>query len=184
MSNFPKLREPRFNNYTYTLKTLLWFIFSFSIWFSALQKVMFILRAFFQFNKSNCQIRPTFSILINVIVKIKYWSRLEKVKIMSIRSQAKILGTLATVAGAMIMTIVRGPNLDLPWTRAGNVTGHHQGEVNLHHSIKGALMITIGMFCWACFMILQVNNFIITNCKKLYQLIHDIYIKTITSMNM
>ncbi|KAK4396266.1 WAT1-related protein [Sesamum angolense] len=81
--------------------------------------------------------------------------RLEKVKLMSIRSQAKIIGTLATVAGAMIMTLVRGPNIDLPWTKVMTDHARQQGEVNLQHSIKGALMITVGCFSWACFMILQ-----------------------------
>ncbi|KAL0375179.1 UNVERIFIED_CONTAM: WAT1-related protein [Sesamum radiatum] len=81
--------------------------------------------------------------------------RLEKVRLMSIRSQAKIIGTLATVAGAMIMTLVRGPNLDLPWTKVMTDHAHQQSEVNLQHSIKGALMITVGCFSWACFMILQ-----------------------------
>ncbi|KAK4478584.1 hypothetical protein RD792_014070 [Penstemon davidsonii] len=81
--------------------------------------------------------------------------RLEKVKVMSIRSQAKIIGTIATVAGAMIMTLVRGPDLDLPWTRGQSIHVHNQGEVTLQHSIKGAVMITIGCVSWACFMILQ-----------------------------
>ncbi|KAL0426349.1 UNVERIFIED_CONTAM: WAT1-related protein [Sesamum latifolium] len=82
--------------------------------------------------------------------------RLEKVTLKSTHSQAKIVGTLATVAGAMIMTLVRGPNLPLPWTKEGSKHGNHQGEVDLHHSIKGAVMIIIGCFSWACFMILQV----------------------------
>ncbi|KAL0409820.1 UNVERIFIED_CONTAM: WAT1-related protein [Sesamum latifolium] len=81
--------------------------------------------------------------------------RLEKVRLMSIRSQAKIIGTLATVAGAMIMTLVRGPNLDLPWTKVMTDHACQQNAVNLQHSIKGALMITVGCFSWACFMILQ-----------------------------
>ncbi|PIN15064.1 hypothetical protein CDL12_12295 [Handroanthus impetiginosus] len=81
--------------------------------------------------------------------------RLEKVKLMSIRSQAKIIGTLATVAGAMIMTLVRGPNIDFPWTKHATNHAHQQGVISLEHSIKGALMITIGCFSWSCFMILQ-----------------------------
>ncbi|XP_011077436.1 WAT1-related protein At2g37460-like [Sesamum indicum] len=82
--------------------------------------------------------------------------RLEKVKLKSTHSQAKIVGTLATVAGAMIMTLVRGPDIPLPWTKEGSKHGNHQGEIDLQHSIKGAVMIIIGCFSWACFMILQV----------------------------
>ncbi|KAG8376447.1 hypothetical protein BUALT_Bualt09G0064300 [Buddleja alternifolia] len=95
------------------------------------------------------------NVLPAITFVIACFFRLEKVKFMSIRSQAKIIGTLATVAGAMIMTLVRGPHIGLPWTKGGNIISHHQGEVNLQHSIKGAIMITIGCFSWACFMILQ-----------------------------
>ncbi|KAL6520991.1 hypothetical protein OROGR_017560 [Orobanche gracilis] len=82
--------------------------------------------------------------------------RLEKVKVMSLRSQAKIIGTVATVSGAMIMTLVTGPNIDLPWTRQEGLTHSHKlTQVNLQDSIKGAIMITVGCLSWACFMILQ-----------------------------
>lgn len=80
--------------------------------------------------------------------------RLEKVKLKCIRSQSKVLGTAATVAGAMIMTLAKGPLLKLFWTRASTNQQQTNG-VDLQSSIKGALMITAGCFCWACFMILQ-----------------------------
>lgn len=75
---------------------------------------------------------------------------------MSIRSQAKIVGTIATVAGAMIMTLVRGPDIGLPWTHGRSSHENQNNGVTLKHSIKGSIMITIGCFSWACFMILQV----------------------------
>ncbi|KAL1549490.1 WAT1-related protein-like protein isoform X2 [Salvia divinorum] len=99
--------------------------------------------------------------MVNVLPAITFvmaWCfRLEKVELMSVRSQAKILGTLATIAGAMIMTLVSGPNLDLPWTRSGPTHDLHsqQPQISLQHTIKGALLITIGCFSWAAFMILQ-----------------------------
>ncbi|XP_012847465.1 PREDICTED: WAT1-related protein At2g37460-like [Erythranthe guttata] len=77
--------------------------------------------------------------------------RHEKVKMTSTHSQAKIIGTLVSIGGAMIMTLVRGPNLDLPWTR-GNHQDHKNGE-DFNNSIKGALMIAIASFAWAGFMI-------------------------------
>ncbi|KAL7091415.1 hypothetical protein ACP275_12G104400 [Erythranthe tilingii] len=77
--------------------------------------------------------------------------RHEKVKMTSTHSQAKIIGTLISIGGAMIMTLVRGPDLDLPWTR-GNHQDHKNGE-DLNNSIKGALMIAIASFAWAGFMI-------------------------------
>ncbi|KZV26064.1 hypothetical protein F511_13942 [Dorcoceras hygrometricum] len=81
--------------------------------------------------------------------------RLEKIRLMSISSQAKIIGTLATVAGAMIMTLVEGPNIGLPWTKQVSGHAHQQSQKNHQHSIKGAIMITTGCFSWACFMIFQ-----------------------------
>lgn len=81
--------------------------------------------------------------------------RLEKVKLKSIRSQAKVVGTLATVAGAMVMTLLKGPVLDLFGTHGSNTHNQQSGGVNLQNAIKGSVMITIGCFSCACFMILQ-----------------------------
>ncbi|KAJ4704745.1 WAT1-related protein [Melia azedarach] len=83
--------------------------------------------------------------------------RLEKVNLKSIRSQAKLFGTLATVAGAMIMTLVKGPIIELFWTKAAAANHGGQGSngTTIHNSIKGALMITAGCFSWSAFIILQ-----------------------------
>jgi drug/metabolite transporter (DMT)-like permease len=80
--------------------------------------------------------------------------RLEKLNLRSIRSQAKVVGTIATVAGAMVITLVKGPVVELIWTK-GKISHEQQSAVNLHHSITGALMITVGCFSWACFVVLQ-----------------------------
>ncbi|GFP90334.1 wat1-related protein at2g37460 [Phtheirospermum japonicum] len=95
------------------------------------------------------------NVLPAITFVIACFLRLEKVKIMSIRSQAKIIGTLTSVAGAMVMSLVTGPNIDLPWTRHGANHAHYQTKVNPQHTIKGAIMITVGCLGWACFMILQ-----------------------------
>ncbi|MED6121079.1 hypothetical protein PIB30_026702 [Stylosanthes scabra] len=79
--------------------------------------------------------------------------RLEKVKIRSVRSQAKVVGTLATVAGAMVMTLIKGP--ELFGFQGSNAHNQHNNGANLHDVIKGSIMITIGCFSWACFMVLQ-----------------------------
>lgn len=85
--------------------------------------------------------------------------RLEKVKIRSLHSQAKITGTIATVGGAMVMTLMKGPPVDLFSTggKAYHLNEQATAGVSLHNSMKGAIMITVGCFSWACFMILQVN---------------------------
>jgi len=89
--------------------------------------------------------------------------RLESVKFQSIRSAAKVVGTVTTVGGIMVMTLVKGPALDLFWTKgpsAQNTVG-----TDIHSSIKGAVLVTIGCFSYACFMILQVRIFS-KNIKK------------------
>nr|GMD52856.1 WAT1-related protein At2g39510-like [Ipomoea batatas] len=83
---------------------------------------------------------------------------LEKVKMRKLHSQAKILGTIVTIGGAMIMTLVKGPNIGLPWTKH---THHIQTQTTLHSQqdfIKGAVMVATGCFCWASFYILQANT--------------------------
>jgi hypothetical protein len=69
------------------------------------------------------------------------------------------MGTIATVAGAMVITLVKGPVLELIWTKGKVYQEHQQGGTNLQQSIKGSIMISIGCFGWACFMILQVKCF-------------------------
>ncbi|KAK7355661.1 hypothetical protein VNO80_14921 [Phaseolus coccineus] len=78
--------------------------------------------------------------------------RLEKINIRSIRSQAKVVGTVATVSGAMIMTLIKGPVLF--GSHVSNAHSQHNGT-STQHSITGFIMITIGCFCWASFVILQ-----------------------------
>jgi len=62
--------------------------------------------------------------------------KLEEVNIRSRRSQAKILGTIATVI-------------------LGTVGSHNEYEAT--HIITGAVFITIGCLSWASFVILQVS---------------------------
>ncbi|TQD93040.1 hypothetical protein C1H46_021354 [Malus baccata] len=80
--------------------------------------------------------------------------RLEKVNLRSLHSQAKILGTIVMVGGAMLMTLINGPMLNFPWTRRNP---HHESTVSTDHQdhIKGAIMVAAGCFCWAGFVTLQ-----------------------------
>ncbi|XP_050209118.1 WAT1-related protein At2g37460-like [Mercurialis annua] len=80
---------------------------------------------------------------------------LEKVRIKTLHSQAKIVGTIATVAGAMVMTAVKGPAVNLFGVNGNSYHGGGSSAVSLHDTIKGALLITIGCFSWAGFVILQ-----------------------------
>ncbi|XP_039068012.1 WAT1-related protein At2g37460-like [Hibiscus syriacus] len=102
------------------------------------------------FSTAMYNIRPAITFVMAWIL------RLEKVNLRSIRSHGKLIGTLATVAGAMAMTLMKGPVLELFWTK-GRIN-HEEAAKNgtdLHDSIKGGIMITIGCFSYACFVILQ-----------------------------
>ncbi|KAL9999135.1 putative EamA domain-containing protein [Helianthus debilis subsp. tardiflorus] len=106
----------------------------------------------------------TFAIaMCNIIPALTFFMawifRLEKVNIKKRHSQAKIIGTLVTVGGAMIMTLVNGVLIPLPWTHMSRVHPpvapvalSYEDHRNM---IKGAIMITIGCFFWAGFFILQ-----------------------------
>ncbi|PIN04068.1 hypothetical protein CDL12_02259 [Handroanthus impetiginosus] len=67
--------------------------------------------------------------------------RMEKVDIKKVRCQAKVVGTVVTVAGAMLMTLYKVPNTtqldaDKDW-------------------VKGSILLIIATFAWASFFILQ-----------------------------
>lgn len=92
---------------------------------------------------------PAITFVVACILKI------EKIKLKSVHSQAKIIGTIATVAGAMVMTLIKGPILNLFGIHESSAQIQHNGGVNLQHAVKGSIMITIGCFSCACFTILQ-----------------------------
>lgn len=71
------------------------------------------------------------------------------------RSQAKIVGTIVTVAGALLMILYKGPVLDFAWSRGRS---HHDTSASQNSSnwLKGTLMLLAGCFCWSSFFILQV----------------------------
>ncbi|CAN1275089.1 WAT1-related protein At2g37460 [Linum perenne] len=77
---------------------------------------------------------------------------MEKVRMKSVHSQAKVLGTVATVGGAMVMTLVKGPVVEFFWTKGRSFHGEGGGGGS---SIKGSLMIMTGSFSCAAFVILQ-----------------------------
>ncbi|AEC09403.1 WAT1-related protein [Arabidopsis thaliana] len=94
-----------------------------------------------------------YNVLPAITFVLAYIFGLERVKLRCIRSTGKVVGTLATVGGAMIMTLVKGPVLDLFWTKG--VSAHNTAGTDIHSAIKGAVLVTIGCFSYACFMILQ-----------------------------
>ncbi|GFQ07409.1 wat1-related protein at2g39510 [Phtheirospermum japonicum] len=87
--------------------------------------------------------------LIPALTFVLAWIlRIEKVNLKTVRSHAKIMGTLVTVGGAMIMTLIVGPVIGLPWTHKSH---DNNASTNVEDPVKGAIMIAIGCLGYSLF---------------------------------
>ncbi|KAL5704289.1 hypothetical protein ACHQM5_022737 [Ranunculus cassubicifolius] len=80
--------------------------------------------------------------------------RMEKVRIKSIHSQAKIIGTIVTLGGAMLMTLYKGPIIEMFWTRNSAHTGTSSTTAG-QNWVVGTLMLLGSCVGWSGFFILQ-----------------------------
>lgn len=84
--------------------------------------------------------------------------RMEKLDIKKVRCLAKVLGTLVTVAGAMFMTLYKGPIVEMVWSKyvhpresyVTNTTGATDKDW-----LKGCILLVMATLAWASFFILQ-----------------------------
>lgn len=83
---------------------------------------------------------------------------MERVNIKQIRGLAKVVGTLVTFAGALVMTLYKGPILDFFWTRKANHHFNSGGGAANQHWVAGTLFILLGCVAWSCFYVLQVSS--------------------------
>ncbi|XP_073279176.1 WAT1-related protein At5g07050-like [Primulina huaijiensis] len=84
--------------------------------------------------------------------------RMEKVNIKKVRCQAKVVGTIVTVAGAMFMTLYKGDVINMVWSkyihpRKSYVADTTQGTDQ--DWVKGSILLILATFAWASFFILQ-----------------------------
>ncbi|XP_058760906.1 WAT1-related protein At4g08290-like [Vicia villosa] len=100
------------------------------------------------------------SILLNTVPSITFFLavifRIEQVNIKQIRSIAKVIGTIVTFAGALLMTIYKGPQIHLFYSP--NTSHHHAGSHDtqtVKHWVSGTLFILLGCSAWSSFFILQ-----------------------------
>ena len=63
---------------------------------------------------------------------------------------------MVTVVGALLMTLVKGPMLNLPWAN-GNAHQESTSAANKQDITKGALMILASSLSGSGFFILQVR---------------------------
>ncbi|KAM7518887.1 hypothetical protein LguiB_017849 [Lonicera macranthoides] len=84
--------------------------------------------------------------------------RLERVKIKERHSQAKVIGTIITVTGAMVMTLYKGPIVDILWYSSSGSSHHKTITTDAssgQHWLAGTLMILACTCGWTGFFIVQ-----------------------------
>ncbi|XP_071720077.1 WAT1-related protein At5g07050-like [Rutidosis leptorrhynchoides] len=86
--------------------------------------------------------------------------RMEKLNLRTVRSQAKVVGTIFTVAGAMLMTLYKGDVVELFWTKY--LHPHYAETATSTTSdssdkdwVTGSILLIIATFAWASFFIVQ-----------------------------
>ncbi|KAK6942126.1 EamA domain [Dillenia turbinata] len=85
--------------------------------------------------------------------------RMEKIDMKKVRCQAKVVGTLVTVAGAMLMTLYKGPIMEMVRTKHIHTNQSHapaQTAANEDKDwVKGSIFLIIATFAWASLFVLQ-----------------------------
>ncbi|GMH00257.1 hypothetical protein Nepgr_002096 [Nepenthes gracilis] len=98
----------------------------------------------------------TFNILPAITFIMATIFRLEKVDVRKMPSQAKIIGTIVTVSGAMVMALYKGPIVDIFMSRGrSHRTTSSSSSSTDQHWIIGILMLIGSCFSWSAFFILQ-----------------------------
>ncbi|KAM3224666.1 hypothetical protein ACQJBY_057818 [Aegilops geniculata] len=100
--------------------------------------------------------------LINILPAVTFVLalilRMEKVRLRSLHSQAKIAGTVLTVAGAVLMILYHGPAVQLPWTKGQHHVGGAAAGADAAAWLKGTIMVIAACVAWSCFFVLQSST--------------------------
>uniref|UniRef100_A0A0D6R033 WAT1-related protein n=1 Tax=Araucaria cunninghamii TaxID=56994 RepID=A0A0D6R033_ARACU len=94
------------------------------------------------FASATTNLIPIFTFIMAVAL------RSENVKIRTKRGQAKVIGTIVCVGGALIMTLYKGPKL-------GVAAALNLHLVRVNTWIFGALMLFASAICWSAWLVFQ-----------------------------
>ncbi|CAN6202139.1 unnamed protein product [Urochloa humidicola] len=103
------------------------------------------------------------SALVNILPAVTFLMalllRMEKLRLRSLHSQAKIFGTVCTVAGAVLMVLYHGPVVPFPWLSSAHHAGAGAAASQSGASwLNGVAMVIGSCVSWAGFFILQSNT--------------------------
>jgi len=79
---------------------------------------------------------------------------MEKVEMRKVRFQAKVVGTLVIVVGAMLMILFKIPLITF---LRSHLTGHALSPAGEDY-LKATVFLLIASFSWASFFVLQVHH--------------------------
>ncbi|KAK1293959.1 WAT1-related protein [Acorus calamus] len=108
---------------------------------------------------------PTFSCAMSNILPAMTFimavlCRMEKVNMKKVMCQAKVAGTVVTVAGAMVMTLYKGPIVEMVWTKhmhphSSNAPAPVSAATADKDWLKGSIFLIIATLAWSGLFILQ-----------------------------
>jgi drug/metabolite transporter (DMT)-like permease len=88
--------------------------------------------------------------------------RMEKIDLKKVRCQAKMAGTVVTVAGAMLMTLYKGPLVELVWSKHIHSGKSYEATSSASTTydkdfFKGTMFLIIATLSWAGLFVLQTH---------------------------
>jgi drug/metabolite transporter (DMT)-like permease len=92
---------------------------------------------------------------------------MEKLQMRKVTCQAKVLGTVLTVAGAMLMTLYKGPLMQLAWTTnrhasssraAAEAPAAAAAEISGRDWFLGSVFVIVATLAWASLFVLQTHT--------------------------